>query len=151
MLSVTAAGIIVAVCSSFFDEKSVTGVLCRMISGVFITLAILSPMGDIRLERIDSRLEKFESVGQQAADRGLASASDTREEIIRQRVTAYILDKARALQTELDVSVTLSEGDLALPESVKLTGKISPYARTRLQHIITEDLGIPKERQIWIG
>ena len=151
MLSVSAAGMIVSICSSFFDEKSTAGVLCRIIGGVMITIMILSPFGDIRFEQVDAILQQSESAGEQQTDLGHLLASESQKEIIEQKVAAYILDKALELETELQVMVTIADGDLPIPESVSLSGKISPYARTRLQKMIAEDLGIPKECQVWIG
>ena len=65
-------------------------------------------------------------------------------EIIKQRTQAYILDKAQALNTVLEVEVTLSDDDIPVPLKVRLKGKISPYAKGRLQATIAEDLGIEK-------
>ena len=69
--------------------------------------------------------------------------------LIKQRTCAYILDKAQALNVALEVEVTLSDDDIPVPEAVRLKGKVSPYAKGRLQTIIAEDLGIEKERQTW--
>jgi len=53
-------------------------------------------------------------------------------------------------QLKLDVEVELGDCE-PVPASVRITGPASPYARTQLQKRITDELGIPKERQQWIG
>ena len=68
---------------------------------------------------------------------------------IKSRTQAYILDKAMALELQLQVEVVLSEDEIPVPEEVRLAGKASPYAKARLQQIIKEDLGIDKEHLIW--
>ena len=116
-----------------------------------ITVMILSPLGNIRLEQMESVLQQKERSGQLQTNRGQTIAAESQKEIIARKVAAYILDKAQALETELDVKVTVADGEIPVPESVRLTGMISPYARAQLQKIIAQDLGIPKEHQIWIG
>jgi hypothetical protein len=59
------------------------------------------------------------------------------------------LDKAQALNTALEVEVTLSDDEIPIPVKVRLSGKVSPYAKGRLQQIISEELGIERENQIW--
>ena len=39
--------------------------------------------------------------------------------------------------------------EIPIPIKVRLSGKASPYAKGQLQQIITEELGIEKENQIW--
>ena len=75
---------------------------------------------------------------------------ETRE-IITDKTCAYILDKAETLRAQLTVQVILSDEELPVPERIYLTGQASPYARSMLQRLIEEELGVPKERQIWTG
>ena len=76
-------------------------------------------------------------------------AGEAEGNIIKSRVQAYILDKADSFGTSLEVEVILDQDHI--PVSVELQGNISPYARAQLTEIIEEDLGIPKEHQLWIG
>jgi hypothetical protein len=68
---------------------------------------------------------------------------------IKARSEAYILDKAAELALSVEVEVTLSNDEIPLPVSVRVSGKASNYAKSRLQAIITQDLGINKEHQVW--
>ena len=70
-------------------------------------------------------------------------------QFIKERTQSYILDKAQSLNAVLDVEVTLSDDEIPVPVKVCITGKVSPYARGRLENLIIEDLGIEKENQIW--
>lgn len=82
---------------------------------------------------------------------GTKLADDARREIIKAEAEAYILDKAGSYGLQLEVCVTLREDDIPVPESVCIAGAVSPYARTRLEILIENELGIPKERQLWTG
>ena len=59
-------------------------------------------------------------------------------------------DKAKELGLNLNVEVTLSDDDTAAPAEAALWGETSPGAKSQLQRILSEDLGIPKENQRWI-
>ena len=76
-------------------------------------------------------------------------AREAERDIIKARIQAYILDKADSFGTQLDVEVILDQDNI--PTSVELRGNISPYAKAQLTGIITENLGIPKEYQLWTG
>ena len=71
--------------------------------------------------------------------------------IIIEQLQAYILDKAADLGAELEVEILMPDDGSGQPQGVVLRGAVSPYAKTRLQQIIAEDLDIAKEKQQWIG
>ena len=68
---------------------------------------------------------------------------------IKAQTEAYILDKAAALEVTLLVEVEMSDEPIPVPCGVRLAGDVSPHAKNKLSGIITEDLGIEKERQQW--
>ena len=76
-------------------------------------------------------------------------ARDSMAEIIKSETEAYILDTARSLQAEVTVEVSVNEENV--PDSVTVSGAVSPYVRRQLQRIIESDLGIAKENQKWTG
>ena len=78
-------------------------------------------------------------------------ADDALRQIIKTETEAYILDKAAQFDLQLDVQVALTDDVMPVPESVQLTGSVSPYVKSRLQILISNDLGIPKEQQLWTG
>lgn len=136
---------------SFTDGKSGTGVLIRMVSSLFIAIVMIKPFGHFKLSYLNDFLESYEASSQEAASAGAHMADEARREIIKAETEAYILDKACAYNLQLDVHVTLSDDDCPVPETVYLSGAASPYARTRMQIMIADELGIPKERQLWTG
>lgn len=139
------------ICCSFFEEKSAVGTLIRMVGGVYLAFVMLTPAVRWDFDSVAAFAQSYVSAGDSVSKEGAKMASDAQRELIQQRLSAYILDKAAALQTELTVDITLSGDDVPSPESVRLTGSPTPYARGALQRFIEEELGIPKERQVWIG
>ena len=149
VLSILSAAIIVAIVSSFFDGKSGISGVIKLVSGLFLTFVIISPLTKVDFSRVNVYLEEFILEGVEAASVGENLAREAEADIITSRVQAYILDKANSFGAELDVEVVLNQSNI--PESLKLIGNISPYAKTQMARIISDDLGISKEKQIWIG
>ena len=149
VLSIISASFIAAVLASFFDGKGGINGIIKLVSGLFLTFVIISPMTKLDFSRVNDYLEKFTLEGVEAAAAGENMAQEARGDIIMSNVQSYIMDKAGSLGAQLDVEVVLDQDNI--PVSVKLEGNISPYAKAKISGIITEDLGIPKEQQLWIG
>ena len=82
-----------------------------------------------------------------AAAVGEEAASNNMAQVIKANTEAYILDKAAAMEVELNVEIIL---DGLIPDKAVLCGAVSPYARSTLSQWITQQLGIPGEAQSWI-
>lgn len=151
ILSVGLAALIVGILTSFTDNKSASGVLIRMVCGLFLALTVIKPVGNLNFDYLEAFARSYSEAGSTTAANGEAIANDALREIIKQETEAYILDKASSYQCALDVLVTVGEGNVPVPEFVRISGSISPYARGQMQKLIEEELGIPKEQQQWIG
>lgn len=151
ILSVTAASIIVAIVSGFADPKSGTGGMLRLIGGLFLTFTVIQPVIHLDFGALTAFADTISIDGETVAAQGGMIAGNSLRGIIKSQTEAYILDKAGSYRTELAVEVTLSQDDIPTPESVCLRGSVSPYAKSKLQQMIEDDLGIPKEDQLWIG
>ena len=132
-------------------KKGTHAALLQLIGGLFLTFTVIAPIADVELEEILDVPWDFAVQGNAIAEEGQQYAQDQLHGIIKDRCEAYILDKALALQAQLQVEVMLSQDEIPVPASVRLQGSISPYARNALQQWLQDDIGIPKERQIWIG
>lgn len=151
ILSVGAAALITGIMTSFTDNKDSMGVLIRMVCGLFLAFAVIKPMSNLNFDDLSTFAESYTAAGTTSAAAGQKIAEDTIRDLIKQKTEAYILDKACLYNADLEVEVTLGGGNLPVPESVCITGHVSPYARTSLQQILSAELNIPKERQLWIG
>lgn len=149
LLSVFAAAMICAIVTRLMGSKGTHAVMTKLISGLVLTFTVISPLSQVHIDQIPDWIGDYSEAGAQASAAGQQMTREALSAGIKTRTEAYILDKATALDVELEVEVTLSDEDIPRPESVRLIGKASPYAKNRLTTIIAEDIGIKKEQQLW--
>ena len=151
ILSVTAAASLLGILQSIAGKKGSSGTLIQLIGGLFLTFTVIAPVADIRLDAGWDLPWELTAQGSAIAAQGQSLSRDQLRAIIKEQSEAYILDKALSYQAMLEVEVTLSQDEIPAPASVRLQGSVSPYARTVLQQWLQDDMGIPKENQVWIG
>ena len=147
ILSVTAAAVLASILRILAGEGAMEK-LTKLLTGLFLAVTVLSPL--VRLEIPDPShwLEDYLADGDEAARAGEVMAKEYSAAIITEEVEAYILDKAASMGAALAVEVELGEG--GLPETVTLTGSVSPGHRAELSRTMDEELGVEEEAQIWI-
>ncbi|MBQ8834573.1 MAG: hypothetical protein IJ001_06585 [Oscillospiraceae bacterium] len=150
VFSIVAASMISGVVMGFLQGGTVKELL-KLICGLFLAFMIISPLHQLDLSDFAIPGETEKQTGQDIAAEGKELAEEAIADIIKAETEAYILDKAAQLNVELEVEVTVSMDDPPLPMAVSLSGSISPYARRRLEAILTDEIGIPKENQAWTG
>lgn len=149
LLSVTGAAMVSAVVLRLLEGKGSAAALGKMLTGIFLALTVIGPITQVRLSDVAQLLPDISVDAQAAVAEGEAAAKNALAESISTQLEAYILDKAAQLGVTLTVEVELSEDAIPVPVRIRLQGNISPYAKTRLQSIIRDDLGLDKEKQIW--
>lgn len=150
VISVVAAAFICGTIMGLLPKGSARE-LVKMICGLFLAFTVLSPISRFDFSRLAEIDDLFTDEAAQAAAMGENLNREALHAIIKAETEAYILDKAAQLNVELEVEVTVSTDDPPLPVAVSLSGSISPYARRRLEAILTDEIGIPKENQAWTG
>lgn len=150
-LSVTAAAVICACIRSLVGEKGPAAGVVKLICGLFLAFTVIRPVADIEIEDLTLFTADITEDAQAAVSEGEEFLRESIAGIIKTETEAYILDKAKALSAELQVEVRVSDDPQPVPEEVRITGSVSPYVKAQLQSIIADDLGIPKEDQVWIG
>lgn len=151
IVSVACAAVLCGILTAILPEKGASASLLRLIIGVFLAFVAIRPLTRVELSDLpaisDGYLKEAEAVSAEGGD----LASEAMAAIIKAETEAYILDKAKALDTEIAVEVTLSTDAVPSPVAVRVSGAVSPYAKTQLQELLENDLGIAKEDQEWIG
>ena len=71
-------------------------------------------------------------------------------ELIKKETEAYIVKQAQVFNANISVEIILSDDAMPVPEYVRISGPIAPYAKTQLINIIERELGVAKENQLWI-
>lgn len=123
--------------------------MIRMLCGVFMTAVLIQPVLWKKDLLWESVLPEIDRRAEEIVKEGAASAEIIREEFIKQRLEAYISNRAAAMDAQIKASVTLGED--GSPVSVRITGTVSPMNRSGLSQMITDELGIPREQQEWNG
>ena len=150
ILSVGIAAVIVGIISGLSNDGS-TGSLTRMVCGLFLAIVAIKPIAGLNFGYLEVFANDFNETAEAAVLVGSELAEDARRELIKAETEAYILDIASSYNLQLQIEVTLTDGDTPIPDSVYLTGAAAPSARVWVQNQIARELGIPKERQVWIG
>lgn len=150
VLSIVAASMIGGVVMGFLQGGTIKQLL-KIICGLFLAFMVISPIQKLDLQDLPVVGEEDAMAGEEIAAMGEEMAAEAMADIIKSETEAYILDKAAQLNVSLEVQVTVSDGDVPVPVEATLQGSISPYARQQLEAVLTRELGIPKEHQIWAG
>ena len=149
VLSVISASVLVAILCSVFGDKGAISAVLKVICGLFLTFVVINPLVDLDFSRIEDYLNHVTLEGMEAAAVGENMAREAERDIISDRVEAYILDKADSFGVQLDVEVVLDQDNI--PVSAELKGNISPYAKAQITEMLSKDIGITKEHQLWVG
>ena len=149
LLSLICAAVICTVVNTLIGKKSAYSGVVHLISGLFLSFTLISPLVNIKLNDYTEYFRDFSSDAEKAVASGEASATEELRSIIKHQTEAYILDKAVSMDTVLNVEVTLSNDNPPIPCGVTLTGSVSPYSKEALSKFIANSFGIEKEDQIW--
>ncbi len=150
LLGVIAAAIVCGIVTRLMGEKGTRGAMAKLICGLFLAFTVIRPVANLNIGSLTDFAADFSQAGADAVALGQSMTKEALAASIKQRSETYILDKAKELDVTLQVEVTLSKEDIPTATAVRLTGKVSPYAKGKLQAIIQQDLGIDKEHQTWI-
>ena len=145
LLSLTAAAIVSCILKMIPVGKP-TASLIKLLCGVFMACVLIQPVIHLKLDDFSSFDQFYSAEAQTAVAMGEEAAMKKMCEVIKANTETYILDKATTMEVELNVEVTL---DGLIPNKVILQGAVSPYTRASLSDWIAQQLGIPREAQIW--
>lgn len=149
LLSLTAAAVLCGIITTLVPGKGASQKLVKLLSGLLLTLAALQPVARLDLNKFLTNWDFALSQGEYAAADGEIIARDAMAKLIKDNCEAYILDKATEFGLRITAQVSLNGEEIPKPVSVVIVGSASPYAKSQLQRIISDDLGIPKEAQTW--
>ena len=149
LFSVVAAAIVCALLKGLIPGKRSHAEIIKLLSGLFLTITVIAPLVKLEFGGITDYIDGLSAEGKIVAETGELMAREEAGLQIRNRLEAYILDKANSLQLDITVEVVLNEqGDLQ-PKQVLLKGAASPYKKQVLSRYIANELGVPEEEQKW--
>lgn len=132
-------------------QNSTAKEISKLLCGLAMTITIIAPVRNLD-NPLSFRFNEILSDDPVAyASEGEILAKRAMADIIKAETETYILDKAYEMGSEISVEVSLSEDEFPVPESVVITGSLTPNARSSLQELLYSQIGIAKENIKWIG
>lgn len=147
LLSVTAASIICGMLATMTKKDSAVSAIIKLLSGIFLTITILSPVIRFPLTNITLHVDNIREEAKNTVQHGTRISAEEMKAIITANAKAYIFEKAEKLGADIEVEVYLQD---LIPKSVRVIGTIAPYTKLQLSAYISDNLGIPAEDQQWI-
>ena len=147
LISVTAASVICGIIAGLIKKDSAISAVVKLLSGIFLTITILSPIIKLPLTNITLHIDSLSDEAENTVQVGKQIATEEMKAIITTNVQAYILEKAEKLGADIEVEVFLQD---LIPKSVRIIGQTAPYTKLQLSGYITDNLDIPVEEQQWI-
>lgn len=148
LLSVCGAALLCGIADRFLGKSGSAGA-AKILTGLFLAFTVLNPLGNWNVESFLDMDFDFSNIAEESVAQGQAQTQKSMANIIKQETAAYILEKAKTLHADIQVSVEVSDDALPIPVSTRITGNISPYVKLQLQTVIEQQLGISKENQRW--
>ena len=146
IFSVAAAALLCSIVRTMTAGKAVSWA-AELVIGLVMCLAVLGSALNLELPDISYFTDGFMEDGEAAAAYGSQIAVQSQNAVIKQQLEAYILEEAEMLSANIQVEVTVN--DAGIPTGVTCVGIIPAGTRASLSRMITEELGIPEEAQVW--
>lgn len=149
ILSVTGTAMLCAMIVALTGEKSRLHGAIRMVCGMIMVYSVVSPLSGLDVRALEEPFLQAREEGTLAARSGVDYSTAALERYIIDKVQSYIQDEAIRYDAKIRTEIILTDDIPPVPKGILITGSISPYGRLKLQTIIEEELGIPRENQIW--
>lgn len=149
LLGIVAAAMAVTAASALLREGSLRRAV-RLAGSVVLILVVLGPLLRESLDAFGAYLAEIE-MEEDALRSGIeVENTDILTRIICRKTEAYILDKATAMGADVEVAVTMEQGEhYPYPYGVTVEGALTDAQRERLSEDMELSLAIPKERQVF--
>lgn len=151
LLTMISGAMLIGIINRFVDKSRSSGAILQIAGSMFLLLTLVRPLVQLDFSKLGEIPENMLINSAQIAEGGVSMAESLQSQSISQQLNAYVLKKAAELGLELSVDIQLGAAPAFLPESATICGNASPYAKSLLQRILADDLGIPKEKQTWIS
>ena len=149
LLTVVCAATIASIAISITADNGSAGKLVKMIAGLFVVITMIYPLKKLSFASITDIWSDLSVDASAIVEDGADLAKAQRSELIKQKIAAYILDKASMLGLSIEVHVTLSDDEPPIPKSIIIDGDVSPYVKKQLNESIQQELGIAEEQIVW--
>ncbi len=150
IIGIVATAIMCAIVMQLSDSKTTIGRVLKLISGIIMTVAVISPITKITFRGVERYLDGLSLDADRYVSDGQAAAKENLSVIIKEQTETYILEKAHQMDLDISVEVVLDAANDQIPSAVAIIGKVTPYAKEALSNYIENTLGIRRENQKWM-
>lgn len=149
LMRIIVAGILCTLATVRFTNKDAVGRLIRLICCIFMTLTVIMPWRNISVSSL-LELNEFSTDDMNIIiNEGQNYSDNALRQVITQQCRTYIVEKAKGMGVSIDAEVVLSLESPPTPCAVTITGGVPPYTKVKLSEVLSQEMGIPKEQQIW--
>lgn len=148
LMTVVAAALLISAAESLISEGTLRKI-ASLTGGLILLLTLLQPVLKADLRGINLDYSQYsQEIGQRQKELELSDSKEL-SELIAEKTEAYILDKAKELGIDCTAKVSTQTGEdgVPCPYGAVLQGEKSEA----LADYMEQELGIPKERQVWNG
>jgi stage III sporulation protein AF len=151
IISVTVSAMIIAVAEGLMPAGTVRKV-GKLTGGLVLMLGILQPIVRLDYEELFLAANGLQSITVESQQDQQERNDALLKSIIEQESSAYVLDKAQSLGCSCAVSISceLGENNVPYPERAEIRGLLDEEQRQKMTKLLSEDLGIAKEKQSYI-
>ena len=146
--AVVAAAVLVSVAERLTPKGTIRGIT-SFIGGLVLLLVLLRPVTELRPGRIELERRTYQATVARQTEEFRRENSEALAQGIAREAEAYISDKAAALGREVHPAVNTAPGVDGLP--VLWQAELDCGPSTELAVMLEQELGIPKERQVFHG
>ncbi len=150
ILSVIASSVICGCVQLLVSKKNASATLIKSLCGIYMAFVLIAPLQRIDFSMYGDYFAGFTDEAKAVVADGENIAQQKYAEIIKSQSQAYIYDKAVSLGANVAVEVKLSDDTPPIPCGITIKGAVSPYVKKVLADYIEDQLGIPKEAQMWM-
>lgn len=151
ILTITSSAMVIAAAEALMPQGAVKKA-GRLTGGLILVLGLLQPLVSLDYEDLWDLAESLPA-GAISQEEWSASALDPMKGIIEEELAAYIVDKGESLGAACQAQVTCEAGEegIPIPRRVTVSGSFDEARKEALIQSITQDLGIPREYQIYVS
>ncbi len=149
LLAVISAAVLCSAAQALMPAGAVKQV-GKLVCGLVLLCAVLSPVARADLESGQRWLEDYAASLERRKAELEEQVGENRKIIIEGKYAAYIVDKAKELGFSCSARVDCREEEgIWLPDTVRVAGALGEQEKARLSQVISQDLGVPMERQLY--
>ena len=146
LTSVIYTAMVVAVAENMAPPGGMKKII-SMVGGLILLIMLVKPLDQLEIGFLRQSYDSYARSVEMRQEELEKDSLQELERLIEQRTSAYILDKAKGLGLDCQVTVRCQVGEEGVPYPHRVT--IQGTVSEELKIWIGEELGIPAERQVF--